>query len=218
MTKYVTSFFLILFFSFSGTSFSDQNISKSQKDLSWYFLKRNYDKAEKILESGVSPNFKRTDGLNDLLAKIFDQAYFTEQDLKAVELLIKYKVELDTVDLGGNTILHYAKEIESKNKNLVYEFVRLLKKNGADLNKKNKHGSTPAIEAAKFGNVEYIRALKENGANIIHNNKEEESVATILYEIVEHKRYSKIPHMKFDEEEIKTINEFLLQMTPKGID
>jgi hypothetical protein len=78
-------------------------------------------------------------------------------DLGGVQIQLDEGVEADARDSESNTPLMMARDPQ---------IARLLIAAGADVNARNRQGSTPLIEAAKSGAVDVVRVLLEHGAEL----------------------------------------------------
>ena len=82
--------------------------------------------------------------------------------IKVAQKLIEYDVNINTVNGGGYTPLHWASYDRFKG-----GFIpRLLLKHGADVNARGNDGSTPLHEASESGALEVARVLAEYGADV----------------------------------------------------
>ncbi|KAI9203899.1 uncharacterized protein BJ171DRAFT_599794 [Polychytrium aggregatum] len=78
-----------------------------------------------------------------------------------VQLLIEKGCSVDLPDASGKTAVFLA-----STKNLDLEMIDILAQSNANLNHRDKTGSTPLLEAIKLGNTESIRYLLAHGAGL----------------------------------------------------
>jgi hypothetical protein len=128
----------------------------------------NYERAEKLLKRGVSPdctadsNKKAADGEQTLLALLCENGGFwdysgyavdyevTDEELAMAKLLIEYGA-----DTEHRTYKH---EYDSSQHELV---------NAADIyQSSDKCGYTPLLYAVRYGHIEYVKLLVESGADV----------------------------------------------------
>jgi ankyrin repeat protein len=135
-----------------------------------------YKIIEMLLENGADPNLKTTSGDSPFLACC------STGEIKTLELLLKFKANINDYDSHRNGGLHIA--VGEKNKSLI-EF--LLKK-GAKPNIKDDQGLTPLHLAVLEEDEEACLLLLEHGANPSIKNKEGETA----YDIGESNNCSRI--------------------------
>lgn len=125
-----------------------------------------------IIERGnlqqVKELFGKTYNLNTLNGVDADTIIFASQ--KGQLEIVKYLIDkideaerdyrIDYRDCDGLSALQWAAY------NGHSKIVKLLIKNGADVNNKANDGRTPLIEATQMGHHETVKLLLENGANI----------------------------------------------------
>ena len=88
-------------------------------------------------------------------------------DLKLVQLLLDYGLDVDSLDEYGNTPLIYASRSGHRR---APSIARLLIERGADPNTRGIVGCTPLHEALEWGRIEIARLLIEHGANVEAKN------------------------------------------------
>ena len=104
--------------------------------------------------------------LSEADMKLFDTRF--SGDLRAAEHAIRDGANVNMTTLGRPIIFSFIKAG-------LTDFVELLIKNGANLEKRTLYGRTPLFEAAVYGQVDIARLLLENGANVNARNSREQT-------------------------------------------
>ncbi|KAJ8680344.1 hypothetical protein QAD02_016131 [Eretmocerus hayati] len=86
-------------------------------------------------------------------------------DKKLVEQLMDAGADVNAVDCGGNSCLHYAVENAGS-----CDLITMLLKSGADLELPNDYGDTALLTAVKLDNLEAVEVLVRWGADINATN------------------------------------------------
>jgi ankyrin repeat protein len=114
-------------------------------------------------------------------------------DLEMVQVLLNYKVDVNTGSDGGWAPLHYASAGARITFTLFHNVVQslpdtvwLLLEHGADVNIRTLGNSTPLHKAAENGKVEIVRMLLEHGANV---GAEDEEGKTPLHSATQNGRF-----------------------------
>lgn len=89
---------------------------------------------------------------------------------RLVRLLLSRQLSANAVNNFGDVALHFAVQSNALANDPGALIVKQLCERGADIDSKNKNGSTPLLEAAASGNIEAIKALLSYGADINHQN------------------------------------------------
>ncbi|CAG9761235.1 unnamed protein product [Ceutorhynchus assimilis] len=113
-----------------------------------------------LLENGANPN-----ALNAITARISNKETplhmaCYNNDVRSVELLLKFGTSIDTKDKDGYTPLHLAIEQEH------YEVVSILLENNANINRITTAGQIPLEIASSKNNVRLMELLLKFGAEI----------------------------------------------------
>lgn len=87
--------------------------------------------------------------------------YPKEKAMETYGLLAENHADFTRKDMFGDTVLHTACMCGTDS-----EVIRFLIEHGAEVNAKNKEGSTPLCIAVQKKNVDVVRVLAENGADI----------------------------------------------------
>lgn len=116
--------------------------------------------AKALLDSGANVNACDNLGKPPVMVIIPKESM-----MDTYHLLLAYKADLTQKDMFGDTVLHTVTMI-----NVDKEIVEFLINNGADLNAKNKEGSTPLSIAVQKREVEIVKLLTDNGADIHTKN------------------------------------------------
>jgi ankyrin repeat protein len=116
--------------------------------------RRRLDIVKLLLEKGADPNDREESRGRTPLHMAAEYG-----DIELVDLLIRYRADVNAPDRDRNTPLHYAVMRGHKH---VAEF---LLKNRANSNAQNKDGRTPLHIAALNNNIELVQLLLRYGAN-----------------------------------------------------
>jgi ankyrin repeat protein len=116
--------------------------------------RRRLDIVKLLLEKGADPNDREESRGRTPLHMAAEYG-----DIELVDLLIRYRADVNAPDRDGNTPLHYAVMRGHKH---VAEF---LLKNRANSNAQNKDGRTPLHITALSNNIELAQLLLRYGAN-----------------------------------------------------
>lgn len=116
----------------------------------------NLQIARSLLDAGADVN--ATDNLGKApIMLIFPK----EKMLETYQLLVKYRADMSRKDMFGDTILHTATMI-----GVEPEVITFLIQSGAEVDAKNKEGSTALCIAVQKKQVEIVKMLVQNGADI----------------------------------------------------
>ena len=89
---------------------------------------------------------------------------------RLVRLLLSRQLSANTSNHFGDAPLHFAVQLNALANDPGALSVKQLCERGAEVDSKNRNGSTPLLEAAASGNIEAIKTLLAYGANINHQN------------------------------------------------
>ncbi|XP_058802510.1 ankyrin-1-like [Phymastichus coffea] len=99
--------------------------------------------------------------------------------LDLFEYMLPYCNDIEACDDQGNTVLHQLvdsdAESDEEHKQKRIDLLRIVISKGADVNKRNRRGSTSVHLAAKHCHIEVLRVLKRNGAELGLRNGDGES-------------------------------------------
>jgi ankyrin repeat protein len=128
-----------------------------------------------LLENGANPNFQNSVGKTALM-----YASERKNNTDIVELLIKYKANLNIYDINQNTALIYAVMYDN------IDALKLLIKAGANINHKDTLDWTSVNFAIQSRSPESLKLLLENGADInrIDNNSDSPLIHAIYFQDV----------------------------------
>lgn len=115
-----------------------------------------FQNARLLLKSGADCEIRCNMGNTVLIESVL------AGDLDWVRTLLDHGVDIEAVDISGNTALGRAADTFIDNDDLV----RLLVQAGANVNHPNNSGLTPLMAAARRLNVETLELLLENGADV----------------------------------------------------
>jgi ankyrin repeat protein len=135
-------------------------------------------------------NLKDTSGWTPLICAVRESN--RNCTLETVELILKYKPNINTKTIFGNTALHICCKFINSSSNI--ETMKLLLEHNADVNLKNNNGTTALIELVENKNLKAIKLLLQYGAKINIKNFKNKSAIDICIE-----RY------KFNSEIIQTL-------------
>ena len=93
-------------------------------------------------------------------------------DLKMVQVLLDYGIDVDCQNMFGSTPLNHASRYGHPNSTKI---ARLLIERGADPNTRGVNGNTPLHRASEYGRIEMARLLIEHGANVEVKNDDGET-------------------------------------------
>lgn len=116
----------------------------------------NLDIAQSLLKAGA--NVRAADNLGKPPLMVIIPK---EKMLETYKLLMEYKADILQKDSFGDTVLHTVTML-----NVEKDIVEYLIENGADVNAKNKEGSTPLSIAVQKREVEIAKLLTDSGADI----------------------------------------------------
>ena len=186
-----------------------EKIEKENNDLLMkYTIKNNVNGLSKLLENNKNIDINYQNDNKD------DSAlhYACRQDYeKIVELLIKYKIDVNVINADGNTPLHIA--VIHSNINIIF----LLLKNGANIKHKNNDGRTPLCLSNIINREKIERILKEKKEKKEKEKKEKEEKEEKKEEEkdiekdIENKKTineRKVPNIEEIKEEIIKLEEF----------
>ena len=115
---------------------------------------------------------------NDLI-KVLLYKYKYKQALSNSELKKHYDREINYINLNEIINENFETPLFQALRTEDVDIVKLLVKNGADVNKENKDGNTPLIKACKKENKNIVKLLIEYGADV---NKENKNIVKLLIE------------------------------------
>ena len=126
---------------------------------------RHFQTAKLLRDKGAHPNIGHKGDNTPLHSAAF------YGDLEMVQVLLKYKADVNAQNSGGRTPLDSASEgfYFGATTNIALSLskvARLLLEHGADVNARSNYHTTPLHFAAKFGRVEVVRVLLEHVANL----------------------------------------------------
>jgi ankyrin repeat protein len=105
-----------------------------------------------------------------------------EKFIPIIELLIAYKIDVNSKDRDGDNALHYLC-VNYDNENLI-DIIRLLIKNGIDVNSKDRDGWNYLHLLCEHYNkknlIDIIRLLIENKIDVNCKNRDRQNAITIM--------------------------------------
>ncbi|KAH9987410.1 ankyrin repeat-containing domain protein, partial [Russula vinacea] len=124
----------------------------------------HFQTAKFLCDNGAHPDIGGYEDTTPLTSAAFNG------DLEMVQVLLKYKADINARDTHGGTPLHSASHGDTwKDPHIassLSKVARLLLEHGADVNARTNHQSTPLHEAVKYGRVEVVRVLLHHGADV----------------------------------------------------
>lgn len=144
-----------------------------EKSLLDAVIKGDESLVEKLLEKGGNPNITDDCGI----PLIIYAAKTMRPNL--LKILIKAKVDVNTVDTFYNKPLlfwlidSYEAQINGKSEDKIYESIRFLIDNGANVNFRGKSSESALIKAVLKENVRLVELLIASGAEINYRNDED---------------------------------------------
>lgn len=126
-----------------------------------------------LIEAGARTDGVNKEGTNALMAACHGG------HLGVVELLAPDKESVRSVDLEGNTPLHYLVTNNSEERGDQTKIADYLLKLEADIDARNKDGRTPLMLAVLNNDVEMVRHLMQKGANV--NIADKDGNTALLY-------------------------------------
>ena len=114
-------------------------------------LENQADRARSLLSAGADPSAKDQAGWTPLHGAA--QGYAVQ----VAELVVQHQAEIDAEDVHGNTPLWRA-VFESNGRG---ELIALLRRAGADPNRKNHHGVSPLELARTIGNYDVAQFFSD---------------------------------------------------------
>jgi ankyrin repeat protein len=121
------------------------------------YRRNNLEIMQLLLEHGTDP---------DVRSGAWDPGTLTHAasmsgSAEVIELLLRYKADVNARSVAGRTPLHGASESGH------VKVVQLLLERGADVNARSPfHGSTPLTLASRWGHLEVVRVLLGHGADL----------------------------------------------------
>lgn len=132
--------------------------------------KNDIEKVKTLLDKGVDVNACGADGKTALMIAVLGG----NKNFNLVNLLLKYKTDVNAMDYHDNTALILASWRGA------YDIVDSLIRNGADVNAANRKGWTGLMRAVLHGYYVTAGILLENGADKNKKNKRGKKALDIL--------------------------------------
>ncbi len=125
--------------------------------------KENFGKLKALLQAEADPNSATEEGETPLMWAA------CTGNIMALEKLITANARVDAVNAQGETALHIAARSD-----LGYKTIKSLILNGANREKKDRHGSTPLMTACAHGKAESVRIFLETSDQPFQGREREE--------------------------------------------
>jgi serine/threonine-protein phosphatase 6 regulatory ankyrin repeat subunit B len=148
--------------------------------------KKQHSIVKLLLENGANINFAET---KRKTSSIMYASLNYDTEMLKILLNKKYKAEINATDLKGNNALFFVLEKDIKHGCITSGFyqnqrehsIKILIKNGIDINKRNIYGQTPLMRASELFDFSVLKVLIKNGADV---NLQDNNGDTALFYVV----------------------------------
>jgi len=155
---------------------SEEEIEKNNKNLFTASLAGNLDEVTRLIKEGnITLDYTINKHRNTALHVLSMRVEQSDNAVKIAQLLIDFGYNINSVDIGKYTPIHFA-TIHNNDK-----VVKVLINNGAELNIQNTSGVTPLHTAINYGYNNIAELLLDNGADI--NKIDDKGWSPLIYAI-----------------------------------